>query len=145
MIIPISDHRLVRIFADVQTEMQQGQLRTDEVIAIGQIIRDVTDLWSGPIGNVVVDASGALWLERASLDTSLLDPVPNSYLARNVASFQQVAALNCAASKLSILPRSQQWKWEQAEASFRDWVQLNDPQCLDDPGSFWLELRSDEY
>ena len=145
VIVSISEHRLKRVYADIQPE-QQGAISERDTIVIGQIIDDLTDVWTAPIGNVVMDNSGNLWLERASFDTSNYPvPVPNSYLARSIESFQRVAHLNCEAGKLSTLPRSQQWRFNEAEAAFRDWIHLNDPRCLDDPGSYWNELWSGEY
>ena len=145
MIVSISEHRLKRVYADIQPEKQEA-ISEGNTIVIGQIIHDLTDIWTAPIGNVVTDDSGNLWLERASFDTSKYPvPIPNSYLARNIESFQRVAQLNCEAGNLATLLRSQQWRFDQAEAAFREWIQLNDPRCLDDPGSYWNELRSDEH
>ena len=145
MIVSISEHRLKRVYADIQPE-KQGAISEGNTIVIGQIIDDLTDVWTAPIGNVVMDDSGNLWLERALFDTSNYPvPISNSYLARSIESFRRVAQLNCEAGKLATLPRSQQWRFVEAETTFREWIQLNDPRCLDDPGSYWNELWSDEY
>lgn len=145
VIVPISEHRLKRVFADIQTEnLVAGGAGKGTVI--GQIISELIGIRTAPIGKVVMDASGSLWLERASFDSSNSPmPIPDSYLARSIKSFLDVAELNCVAGKLSTLPRGQQWRYIKAEAGFRDWERLNDPMCLDDPGAYWNEVRSDAY
>jgi hypothetical protein len=145
VIISISEYRLKRVYADVQPEKQNASSGRTTIV-IGQIIHDLRDIWTAPIGNVVKDDSGGLWLERASFDTSNCRvPIPDSYLARSIETFQDVALLNCAAGKLANLPRSEQWKFVEAQLKLRDWLQLNDPKCLEDPGSYWNELWSGEY
>ncbi|MEW4562072.1 hypothetical protein AB1K70_06080 [Bremerella sp. JC770] len=144
MIVSISEHRLKRLYADIRPEVRDAHC-DGSTIVIGQVIHDLIDIRSAPIGNITLVDSGDLWLERASYDTSNCSvPIPNAYLARSIESFQQVAKLNCDAGKLALLPRSQQWKFVEAETALREWTRVNDPRCLDDPGSYWNELWSDQ-
>ena len=145
MIVAIAEHRLKRVYADIRPE-KPSATSVSNTIVIGQIINNVTDLWTAPIGNVVMDYSGTLWLERAPFDTSNCQtPIPNSYLARSIESFRHVAQLNCEAARLATVPRSQQWRFEEAESAIRHWIRQNDPRCLEDPLSYWNELWTEEY
>ena len=145
MIIPISEHRLKRVYAEIRYD-DGGPIGDSQVVVIGQVIDDLVGIWTYAVGNVVMDASGRVWLERASYDKSgFPDRIPDAYLATSVESLKQVATLNCETGKLATLPRSQQYRFAEAERRFREWVKLNDPQCFDDPGSYWNELWRDEY
>ena len=145
MIVLIFENRIKRVYADIR-QADRTVVAEGNAVVIGQMVDELTNVWTSPIGNVAMDESGSLWLDRASLySTDDSWPIPNAYLACSIESFQRVAQLNCEAGKLAMLPRSQQWRYMEAQAAFREWVESNDPRCLDDPGSYWSELWSDEY
>jgi hypothetical protein len=145
VIIPISEHRLIRIYADIR-HVSSDVAEAGKTVVIGQILRELVGIWTGPIGDIVMDSMGSLWLDRSTLDRTVdMADREKVYLARSMASFQRVAELNCAASKLVFLPRSQQWIYHDADAGFRDWVRANDSKCLDDFASYWNELQRKEF
>lgn len=146
-IIPFSEDRIVRVYAQITSEYR-STLQPGVSQVIGQLIRELKDveLWKGPVGNIVNDSDGLLWLERASLDTTGYPvPIPDCYLASSLQSLKQMAALHFDAAKLAFVPRSQQWKFAKAFRAFDDWLRANDARCLDDPGSYWNESRSPDF
>lgn len=145
MIISISEVRLKRVFADIHDD---AGVATDDgqFVVIGQVISDQVGVWTQPEGTVVKDVSGHIWLQRRSHDElRFVAPIPDAYLASSVESFKQVAALNCEAGKLATLPRSQHFRFVEAERYLREWVKWNDHQCFADPGSYWNEIWRAEY
>ncbi len=106
---------------------------------MGRLVRDVTDVWTTSEGAILIDSAGQLWVDCE------VDDLPFAYLARDLASFQRAAELHCAASKFANLPRSQQWKYDDADKAFLDWLRVDDPQAIEDDGSYWNKLRAPDF
>ena len=137
VIISIIEHRLLHVFAEVASENCIPP--HDGLVRVGNIVRNVPDVWTYSVGDIVLSYTGQLWVDYDA------DDVPLAYLACDLASFKSAAGLHCAASKLANLPRSQQWKYDNADGAFLDWLRANDPQCVEDAHSYWNELRSPDF
>jgi hypothetical protein len=144
-IVTIWEHRLKRVFAEIDPEDERpvdGRGRS----VVGRIVSELVDLGTTVIGRLVVGADGQVWLERATADAGAAESeAPVSYVAHSIDSFRQAAALHAAALKLAFVPRSRRHEFDSADEAFCRLLREHDPRCLDEPSSYWNELRREEY
>lgn len=141
--IVLSDDRIGRVYFQIHAPSAGG----DSCVA-GKLMRDLkgVEVWHRPVANVIRRDDGTLWVERASFDTTNQSaPIPDSYLASSLDSLRQFASLFFDAAQLAFVSRSHQWRAAEAQRKLDEWLGVNAPRCLDDPGSYLNEIQSDEY